>query len=714
MHDGAVFIAYVESDSSVALSVAAELRKFGYATWTYEEEGLAGFSYLEQVHAAIQTCSAFVLLASKDSLQSHQVRREAETAYEHQKLIIPVRLHISHDELMAAALFRMVSGTAVSIWTDGANIERLSARIAESLRQAGSQGAISGDAGNDARVPMRHRVPKPSPADVFPRRGAAHVDRARDTMPPRPIRRHQTGWQRLDALLIAAGVAGAALFSVLFLQTSLGARIPVAFDASALRQIVQQHALRLNVMITGEAESDARAYVTEYWYLLQRAGTAETHRLAQDVIPLIVWRLRYSDGPSFVIDARGRLVSFSRNSQSFSDVAPLPREEARARATAALGDFFRVSPDALELEREGTLGGRTTVSWKDPQAPLGLTRRYQVILEGPQIESLSNEFQFPPGLALPLLAMETWYTPVSLAVILLLAAIGVRQRDRVAVTTRWRVVFTVAVFLAAFAEGWGYIAYNLEPGSRAAVALGVGFTAATLWLFMSVAVEDRIDRVHSGAMATVSMLFHKDVLTPACGLSVLRGAVLGLTLLGLDAVLVWMVVTRLGGLPDPDMFLWFLGLGLEYPSLIVPLAGAIIQTLWIGAFVAFATSAVMLYAQRRSIVVAIAALVLTLIGAHFSMAAVQPYYWTMAVLLVDYIVLVTIFRRYDLLTLLTAIFTFAFVWGTYMMYIALEPSGAGWPATGLLAWALAIAAAAGVALRHHVTTAFRSIAEALD
>jgi hypothetical protein len=544
---------------------------------------------------------------------------------------------------------------------------------------------------------------------------AALVDDPAATPPPRPIvlSAPQTTWQRRDAWLVVAGVLGAAAFALLFQQTSLAARTPVTFDSGALRQIVQQHAARLNAGLTGEAQTRASAYVKEYWYLLRAAGAEETHRLARESLPIVVWKVTYTGGPSFQFDARGRLVSFSRNVVS-SDAAALPASDARVLAAAKVRDFFGISASALELEREGTVGGATTISWKDPQAPYGLVHRYLVVLEGGETSVLSNTYQFPSALSLPWLAMETWYTPVSLAVVLLLVAIGVRRRDRIELTARWRIALAIAGFMATFAEAWGYVAVGLEPGSRWAVALGIGFTAAVLWLLMSAAAEDRVRRIDPVRMATMTMLFGRGVLTPACGLALLRGTVIGLALLGLDAALVWLVTTHLGGYPDPDMSVWFLGLGLEYRSMVVALAGAVIQMLWLGSFVSFATSQVMLHARRWWTVVAIPALVLTLIGGHFSMAAVQPYYWTVSVLLVNYVVLVATFRRYDLLTLFTAIFTFSFVWGAYMMYLALEPSGASAPALTLILWMFAVVFAAGIAFRYRIVAAFRSITAALD
>jgi hypothetical protein len=140
METGAqVFISYAEENSAVALDIARSLRDLGYKTWTYEEDGVPGHSYLEQVHSAIHASDAFVLLASVESLQSHHVRKEVEAAYEQQKFVIPVRLNITQQALHSSPIFRMVSGTAVSIFADGKNERQIAEKIGAGLRKVGFQ-----------------------------------------------------------------------------------------------------------------------------------------------------------------------------------------------------------------------------------------------------------------------------------------------------------------------------------------------------------------------------------------------------------------------------------------------------------------------------------------------------------------------------------------------------------------------------------------------
>ena len=82
MEQRIVFISYVEEDGVLVKTLAQELRGLGHSTWIYEEDGLAGISYLEQVLDAIDGCQFFILVASEKSVRSRQVIREVEHAHE--------------------------------------------------------------------------------------------------------------------------------------------------------------------------------------------------------------------------------------------------------------------------------------------------------------------------------------------------------------------------------------------------------------------------------------------------------------------------------------------------------------------------------------------------------------------------------------------------------------------------------------------------------
>jgi hypothetical protein len=132
-----VFISHVEEDSATARALARELRTQRRSTWMYEENGVAGISYLTQVYGAITSCRAFVLLASPQSVNAHQVISEIEQAHESQKVIVAVRLRMTHEEFITSnPILRMACGTAVTLSADEGGLTEIAHRIATSLRYA--------------------------------------------------------------------------------------------------------------------------------------------------------------------------------------------------------------------------------------------------------------------------------------------------------------------------------------------------------------------------------------------------------------------------------------------------------------------------------------------------------------------------------------------------------------------------------------------------
>lgn len=135
-----LFISYVEEDSSTASALAKALRAQRQSTWTYEEDGVPGLSYLTQVFEAIDSCRAVVLVASATSVHARQVIKEVEAAHERDKMIIPVRIGLTHQELTASnPILRMAIGTAVTLSMDQANLAATATRIASALRLARQQ-----------------------------------------------------------------------------------------------------------------------------------------------------------------------------------------------------------------------------------------------------------------------------------------------------------------------------------------------------------------------------------------------------------------------------------------------------------------------------------------------------------------------------------------------------------------------------------------------
>jgi TIR domain-containing protein len=136
-----IFISYVEEDGATASELAKELRAQQQSTWTYEEDGVPGVSYLTQVFQAIDSCRAVVLIASATSVRARQVIKEVEAAHERDKMLIAVRIGMTHQELTAAnPILRMAIGTSVTLPLDQKNVAGTAKRIASASRLAGRTG----------------------------------------------------------------------------------------------------------------------------------------------------------------------------------------------------------------------------------------------------------------------------------------------------------------------------------------------------------------------------------------------------------------------------------------------------------------------------------------------------------------------------------------------------------------------------------------------
>lgn len=130
-----IFISYVEEDGPIASDLARELRAQQQSTWTYEEDGIPGVSYLTQVFRAIDSCRVVILLASVTSVRARQVIKEVEAAHERDKMLIAVRVGMTHQELTASnEIIRMAIGTAVTLPLDQRNVAGTAKRIANAVR----------------------------------------------------------------------------------------------------------------------------------------------------------------------------------------------------------------------------------------------------------------------------------------------------------------------------------------------------------------------------------------------------------------------------------------------------------------------------------------------------------------------------------------------------------------------------------------------------
>ena len=93
-----IFISHAQQDAGVALTVALELERAGYRTWTYEVDSVPGPSYLVQTGESVERSDVVVLVISATSLGSHQVTREVVRGLETGKPFVPLLLGVTHVE----------------------------------------------------------------------------------------------------------------------------------------------------------------------------------------------------------------------------------------------------------------------------------------------------------------------------------------------------------------------------------------------------------------------------------------------------------------------------------------------------------------------------------------------------------------------------------------------------------------------------------------
>ena len=89
-HD--VFISHSSEDRAAAEAVRAALERGGLACWIAPRDILPGQDYGEAIIDGIRSSRVFLLILSRRSIDSHQVRRETERAASAGRAIMPLRI----------------------------------------------------------------------------------------------------------------------------------------------------------------------------------------------------------------------------------------------------------------------------------------------------------------------------------------------------------------------------------------------------------------------------------------------------------------------------------------------------------------------------------------------------------------------------------------------------------------------------------------------
>lgn len=108
-----IFISYSRKDAGTALSLAERLRSYGATVWMDTASLGAAETWSAEIVTAIEKCSIFIILLSRDSVSSDNVTKELSLASECKKRIVPIELHPS--ELNQAMKYALAGVQKVSI-----------------------------------------------------------------------------------------------------------------------------------------------------------------------------------------------------------------------------------------------------------------------------------------------------------------------------------------------------------------------------------------------------------------------------------------------------------------------------------------------------------------------------------------------------------------------------------------------------------------------
>ncbi len=530
-----------------------------------------------------------------------------------------------------------------------------------------------------------------------------------------------TRWQRSDWLLVGAALAGLALFFPFFNRTSPAPRNQVTFDRGALRRIAEEYAQRLGAPLAGSPSMQLWWVGGPHDYVAEGSGAQAGLDVIDNPAPFWVWVMEWANGTQVRVDHRGSLVSFSREAPQRGVVQRLPADDAKLLAEKSLREFYSRDPSLLSLETTlyDVYSGQPATSfvWLDPNDYHGLNRRYTVRLVGRETASLDEIYNLPPSYW-EARQRTGWQAVGVMAFFLILLILGISQRRLVDPSARWRMAFVGFMFLFGMYSGVLAIALGGGgPSLLTAVFFGVAFAFGVF--FDLVAVERSMRRVWPAKLSSLIRLFGHETKSEPCGLAILRGTLVGLGLLGVDALLVWIGTRHLGMRLD----------GLT--QTVEPARSAMIGTGWsvgfvatkelfqaatVGVIVSFFASFFARLARRRWLALFAAAILAAVCipGPFFNMAAVQPYPGKLAFLTLECLVLAWALARFDVLTVMWAVFTFAFCWANYTLLVMFEPTGAFEEWAGFAVFTLFVAAAAVIAFKSPLRAAYRRAVAAVE
>ena len=519
-------------------------------------------------------------------------------------------------------------------------------------------------------------------------------------------------WQPSDWALLVLAIAGAALFAQAFQRYTLTHQSQMTFDPAALGQITRDYRERMGLPAAAIRRTSVIPNHTPLAFASEAGGHSQARAIAGRDAPLFAWSIDFEDRSYFELDHTAALRFFNGPTADPSR-PPLPEPAARLKADQAIKQWYKVDPATLVPVGSSVYGPRSTFAYEDPAKVAGMARRFTVGVTPDGLEFGSRFLATPPGYVYGWrLWMTGWYVPVTIVIWLLLTAAAVATRRRAQGMEPWHLWLAAPIGVAGILIGFSYLG-GTALANQLIVAAAVGFSVTATWVLVCGLLERMLARWDARKLTSLRLLCSRSASTTPVGLSVLRGTLVGVALLGLDAGGIWLTTRFLGATLDLDVNVWFVSMELRY-GVLVALVAAFVQAVWLGTFISVAVPLARQWFPAKPIYPVVAAAILALTGAHFSMAAFWQPQFVVALLFVDFLVLAVTLQRFDLLTVLVAVFTFSLWSAVAPLLMVLAQVDASGPRLILGLWSVAVIAAALITAQGPIRTLYRRAAADIE
>ncbi len=130
-----VYICHAGENAFMARQLAHAMQQEGYSCWQYEHDALPGISHVRQTSSAIRAADAVALLISPESLNSPDVGREIQEAYQSGRPFLPILVGLTRQEFCQRQPdWQPMIGPAAMIDVTASTVASATARLLKTLQ----------------------------------------------------------------------------------------------------------------------------------------------------------------------------------------------------------------------------------------------------------------------------------------------------------------------------------------------------------------------------------------------------------------------------------------------------------------------------------------------------------------------------------------------------------------------------------------------------